>query len=150
MAHTAGTGRRLPSLAFASASHARALEQLHHEERDAVVGDVVVDDGDDARVLDRVGDVPLAEEALPQALAQAELRVEHLDRELRAVAVRGRVDRGHAADAEHVVDVVLVPDRRPDALSDARFQLPVHHALSIRRLKPSEIPGPVTAVGPAR
>ena len=39
--------------------------------------------------------------------AHRELRVEHLDGEALLVAVRGRVDDGHAADAQDAVEPVL-------------------------------------------
>ena len=64
-----------------------AVEQLHHEERRAVLGHVVVDHEHRARVLHRVGGVALAQEARADVRARDELRVEHLDGELRAVAV---------------------------------------------------------------
>ena len=47
------------------------VEQLHDEERRAVLGDVVVHHAHRARVLHRVGDVPLAQEAAAHLLARA-------------------------------------------------------------------------------
>ena len=74
------------------------VEQLHDEERRAVLGDVVVHDAHGARVLHRVGGVPLAQEPRAHARASGQLRVQHLDGELGLVAVRGLVDDGHPAD----------------------------------------------------
>ena len=92
-------------LGVARASRRAPVEELHHEERGAVLGDVVVDDQHGAGVLHRVRGVPLAEEARPHVLADAELRVEHLHGELGLVPVRRLVDRGHPADAEDASSV---------------------------------------------
>ena len=48
--------------------HRHALEELHDEERRPVLRRVVVEDRDRSWMVDGVGDVPLAEEALPQVL----------------------------------------------------------------------------------
>jgi hypothetical protein len=40
--------------------------------------------------------------------------VEHLDRELLLVPVRGRVHDGHATDAENAVEAVLAAQHFPD------------------------------------
>ena len=83
------------------------VQQLHDKERRPILSDVVVHDEHRPRVLDRVGRVPLAQEASAHVLAHAQLRVEHLDRELGLVAVRRLEDDGHAADAQDAVEAVL-------------------------------------------
>ena len=95
--------RELPAAALPQVLERAAVEELHHEERRPVLRDVVVHDEHGARVLHRVADVPLAQEALLQVLPEAQLRVQDLDGELGLVPVRGGEDRGHPADAEHPV-----------------------------------------------
>ena len=73
-----------------NAVDALAVQQLHDEERRAVLADVVVDDAHGAGVLDGVRGVAFAQEARAEVLAQTELRVEHLDGELGLVPVRRR------------------------------------------------------------
>ena len=104
--------RRRPDASHTSSTD-RPRRELHHQERRAVLGDVVVDHQHRAGVLDRVADVALAQEALLQVVAQRQLGVQELDRELGLVPVRGGVDGGHASDAEHAVEAVLAPQRRP-------------------------------------
>ncbi len=89
-----------------------------------MIGDVFVVDGDAPAVLDPVGDVALPDEALPDADVARELRVEDLQRLARAVAMRGRVDRRHAADAEQRIEAPLVVDRRPYARARTSFLVP--------------------------
>jgi hypothetical protein len=98
-----------------------ALEELHDEERLFLLGDVVVEDGDAARVIDLVGDVPFLEEAVADAVVPRELGVEDLERDPRSIAVGGREDRRHAADAEERLEAVLVLDRLPEARLGARL-----------------------------
>jgi hypothetical protein len=52
------SARALPQLFYGL-----PLEQLHHEERHAVLRDVVVEHGDRARVTDRVRSVTLAQKS---------------------------------------------------------------------------------------
>src|SRR5207302_10150349 len=91
-----------------------ALEQLHDEERLALLGHVVVEDLDGRRVIDLVRDVGLAKEALADRLLAREVGVENLEGRALAVAVRRRVDGGHPADAEKAVDRPLTLDDRPN------------------------------------
>ena len=93
---------------------ARAVEQLHHEERGAVLGDVLVDHRHRAWMLDAVRDVALPQEARADRGVVRELRVEHLDREALRVPVRGGVDGRHPAGAEHLVEDVLAAEDGPD------------------------------------
>ena len=106
------------------------LEELHHEERLPLLGDVVVQHAHAGRVADLVRDVRFAEEAVAHDAVARELRVEDLERRPLPVPVRRRVHRGHPADAEKRVQVPLAPDGRPDArlgavvgLRRARFRL---------------------------
>ncbi|MFT3769345.1 MAG: hypothetical protein QM820_28235 [Minicystis sp.] len=93
-----------------------AFEQLHDQEGRAVLGRVVVEHGDAARVLDLVGDVPLAEEARPRGRVGRDLRVEHLDgHPLPIVAVGGDVDRRHSPDAEQPLNGPLAAQDLADA-----------------------------------
>ena len=123
MASAGRTGTRRSSSADQRSSTVVAVEQLHHEERGAVLGDVVVHDAHRARVLHRVRGVALAEEARADVLARAQLRVEHLHGELGLVAVGRRVDGGHAADAEDAVEAVLAHDDGPHPVMDEGLQI---------------------------
>jgi len=91
-----------------------ALEQLHHQERRAILGLVVVDDAHDTRVLDRVGRVALAHEARADVLVGPQLGAQHLEGDAVPVAVHGEVHGGHPAGAEHPLDAVLA-QRLPHA-----------------------------------
>ena len=86
---------RLAVVALPALAQGLALEQLHHEE-DEIPVVLVVEDGDDARVLHLVGDVALAQEPRADRLVARELRVQELDGDPLAVAVARRPDRGHA------------------------------------------------------
>ena len=86
-----------------------AFEPFHHEERRAVLGGVVVQDGDGPWMPDLVRDVPLALEARDDVLGRREERVHHLDRDPLAVrAVRPLVDRGRPPGADHRAEHPLV------------------------------------------
>jgi hypothetical protein len=91
------------------------LEQLHHQEDCAVLRGVVVEHGDRARVIDGIGRVALAEEALARLRVRAQLEVQHLHRPALAVAVSGGVHRGHPAHAEEGVEAPLLPKHEPHA-----------------------------------
>ena len=108
----------------------RAVEELHDEERGAVLGDVVVDDGDRAGVHHRVRDVPLAEEARAHRLSRREVGVEHLDREHLAIAVLRHVDGRHAADAEDALERVLPAQDDADARTRQVEGVVVGHLVS--------------------
>ena len=95
---------------------ARAFEELHDEEGDAVLGDVVVRHEHRAGVLHGVGRVALAQEARANRRVAAQVREQHLDRELGAVAVRGAVHDGHSPDADERIEPVLAVQRRAETL----------------------------------
>ena len=78
----------------------RPLEELHHHERRAILGDVVVEDPHAPGVSHRVREVTLPDEPGPDVLVTGELGVEHLDREAGLVSVRGRVHHRHPAHAQ--------------------------------------------------
>jgi hypothetical protein len=113
--------RHLSVLPLPELLHRLALEQLHDEERLVLLGDVVVLDGDAPGVVDPVGDVAFAEEAIADAGVARELGVQDLERGARAVPVRRRVDARHAADAEQRVEAPLGVDGHPDAGARARL-----------------------------
>ena len=97
-----------------------SLEEIEHQEGAAVLGDTVVLDVHDAVVTHGVRDVAFAKEPCARALVTRELRVQHLDRDLVAVAMRRGVDRGHAARADAGVDVPLAVDHGTDARRQCR------------------------------
>ena len=93
-----------------------ALEHLHDEEGRAVRRQVIVQDRDRPRVLDLVGDVAFAQEALDEGRLHRELRAEHLHGDASPVAVRRGIDLGHPADLEEPLDPPLRAEDGADAL----------------------------------
>jgi hypothetical protein len=67
-------------------------------------------------MADVVGRAPFAEKPFAYLGIRRELGVQHLDRPALAVAVRARVDRGHAADAEQVIEPQFLPQDETHAL----------------------------------
>ena len=114
-----GAERRPVSLPLPESIEARPLQELHDEERRAVLGHVVVEDRDGARVIEAVREVPFAHEALLQIALRGELGVEDLHREALLVPVRRGVDRGHTADPEDLIEPVLAADRGADSRPSA-------------------------------
>ena len=94
---------------------ALALEKIHHEEDRPVLGDVVVEHRHRAGVSDVVRGTPLAQEALANLRLGRQLWMQHLDGAALSVAVRARVDRRHAADAEQAIERPLLAKHAPDA-----------------------------------
>ncbi len=86
------------------------LQELHHEERGAVLGDVVVDDLNGAVVLHAVGRIRLAAEAFAHVLAFAHLRVQHLDGDLASGAMTRGVHRRHSPRTDEALDGVLLQE----------------------------------------
>ena len=113
----------------------RPLEQLHHEECRPVLRDVVVEHRDGPRVLDRVRDVALAHEARTQPRVHRQLGVQHLHRDALLVPVRGRVDGGHAPDAQQAIESVLAVERLPDPGAGARFDVGFGHPDECRSVR---------------
>ena len=103
----------------------RTAEQLHDEEGRAVLGHVVIDDDHDTWMLHGVGGTPFTQEARPHVIADAQLRVKHLDRKLCLVPVRGLVDDRHPSGPENAIDAVLAPQHRPYSPLGAGGQLVV-------------------------
>ncbi len=95
-----------------------AVEQLHHEEHEAVAGAIVVEHLHDTGVPHRVGRVPFSQETGDEIGVRREVRVEHLDGRPASIAVGHRVHGAHSADAEERVDVPFVLE--PPANLDAR------------------------------
>ena len=106
---------RQPPLALEHARQRLALEELHHDVRVALRRAVDVGDLHHVRAADLRGDARLLEEALDEAGAPRELRVEHLDGDARAEhRVRRLVDRAHPAVAEQADEAVLAVDDGSD------------------------------------
>jgi hypothetical protein len=101
------------------------VEQLHDDERDSRLVDVVVEHRDGVRVIDRVRGIAFALEANAYFGTPAELRVEHLHRESLPVSVSGRVDDGHFADSEDAVEAIPSAQHRAYSPSRLREQLAV-------------------------
>src|SRR5262249_28650433 len=99
-----------------------ADEQLHDEERGAVLGDVVVEHAHRALVVDGVGDVALADEARAVFVVERQLLVEQFDRDAVAVPVHAEVDGRHAADADDAQERVLAPEHRAEAVLRASIE----------------------------
>ena len=90
-----------------------ALEELHHDERAAVVGVAEVGDVDDVLVADRRRELRLLLEARDDRFALRVLLEQHLDRDALAdQRVRRLVDRAHAALADLARDEVAARQRR--------------------------------------
>jgi hypothetical protein len=67
-------------------------------------------------VIHRIGDIPLSEKASADIPARRQLRMENLDGESLAIAVRCGIDRRHATHTQNVIDMVLAPENRSDSL----------------------------------
>ena len=93
-----------------------ALEQLHDEVRRPVLGDVVIENVDRARMADLVGDVPLAQETPPHLGVGGGGRVQHLDGGVATVAVGRLVDARRAAHVDEALDAPLAVQRLAQAL----------------------------------
>ena len=100
-------GEREHPFAQEARVHRFAFEQLHHQEGRPVLGDVVVEDDDGAGVIDRVGHVPLAQEPRAHAFLDGKFRVQHLHGGAFLVAVNGRIDGGHPAYADDLLQSPL-------------------------------------------
>lgn len=98
-----------------------SLEELHDEERGAILHDVVVEDGDRTRMFDLVRDVALAEEPLHERALEHELRAHALDRDAATVPVARREDMRHSAGANQIFDHPLVFDDETDVLPRLRL-----------------------------
>jgi hypothetical protein len=122
--HLVGRMEDLPEPKTATSTARKLLqrvprEELHHEEGAPLV-DVVVEDEDRRRMVDLVGDVPLAHEASDELGLRGILGVEHLDGDAAAVPVSRGEDRRHPANADDRVEPPLALEHRPDALLCAR------------------------------
>ena len=92
-----------------------ALEELHHDERAAVVGGAEVGDVDDVLVADRRRELRLLLEPRDDRFALRVLLEQHLHRDALAdQRVRRLVDRAHAALADLARDEVAARQRRAD------------------------------------
>ena len=103
------------SLAVDDARERLALEQLHDDVGVPVRRAVDVDDLDDVRAADLRGDARLLQEALDQARAARELRVQHLDRDPGPEhGVQRLVDRAHPSVPQDADEAVLAVDDATD------------------------------------
>jgi hypothetical protein len=105
----------LASLADAALLERFAFEQLHHQERDAVLGQAVVVSGHGAAVPDLIGRIALHEEALTGVLIDGDLRVQDLDRDALGVAMCRCVDRCHTTHPDQLVEVPPAIEECADA-----------------------------------
>jgi len=92
-----------------------ALEQVHDEERLAVVADVVVGDGHACWVVDGVRDLAFAEEALADLRLPGKLGVQDLDGRARPVAMLRGEHGAHAPDAKQPLELPLRVQRAANA-----------------------------------
>jgi hypothetical protein len=92
----------------------RPFEQLHDEEHRAVFARVVVEHGHGARVIDRVGDVPFAQEPGFGIPSPRQVRVQKLDRTALAVAIGGGVDGRHPTYTQQAVELPLSMEHLAD------------------------------------
>ena len=160
-ASASATARHRPGARLRERVDGLSLEELHDQEDGAVLGHVVVEHAHDARVVDAVRGVALAEEALAELGDRADRRVEDLDGAAHAVPVRRGVDRGHPADAEEPLEAPLVAQRRADPclrrLHDGidagggHVESVLGHAKPVKRARPEEhAGGPACAAPRAR
>ncbi len=89
-----------------------ALEQLHHQVDQAVLGHVVIEDADRTRVPNAVGQVAFPQESLTQFWVVRELRQQHLDRDTVTVSVGRGEHGGHAPDPDELVELPLMMEDR--------------------------------------
>ncbi len=109
-------GRHVESLpALHGPGERLALEQLHHQVRDALGRAIDVDDLNDVRASDLCRNARFLEEAFCDARASREVRMENLDRNARPQRqVLGLVNGPHAAVAEQAQKLVLPGDDLAD------------------------------------
>ena len=97
----------------------RALHVAHREEEHSL-GFPCPEDRNDVRMVERGGQLRLAQEALPEALVARVLGREDLQRHRPTeIRVPGAVDRAHAAASEQDVDVIPA-----DFAADERIRTP--------------------------
>ncbi len=88
-----------------------ALQELHREIEDPVVGATEVDDADAVRVVQPAGGASLAVEASDRLLVAEQVRVDDLDRDGAAQrALLRAVHATHATDAHQLLNEVVPPD----------------------------------------
>ncbi len=92
-----------------------AGEQFHDKKRTSVFRDVVVENRQGPRVVDLVGDVTLAQEALAHLRVERDVRMQELDGGAAPVTVRDFVYRAHPPHFEETVDAPLAVERSSDA-----------------------------------
>ena len=104
---------RLRAVAVDDGREVAACEELHHDERRAVVGGVDVEDAHGVRAGERPGGTGLALEALDELGILTEGRAEDLDGHALAEPDVTRLeDHAHAALTEDALDGVLPSERR--------------------------------------
>ena len=126
---------QLAALAYASLFECLALEQLHHQKRDAIFGQAVVIGRYGAAVPDLVGGVAFTHEALSRVVVRRDLGVQDLDRDALGVAVSRCVNRRHAAHTHELVEVPSAIEECADArLCAQSYEVGLFHVgLSPRR-----------------
>jgi hypothetical protein len=111
--HLIGDAERLVQRQLADASDdlldRLALEELHDQVRARVLRVALPEHRDRALVIDRVGDMGLAQEALGYALSPRKLRVQNLERGgLIGQPVDALVDGRHAAHSQESHDLPVI------------------------------------------
>jgi hypothetical protein len=91
-----------------------ATEQGHDEEQATVLGDVVVDHGDDRGMADCVRQVRLATELTLDIGVRRGPLVEDLDGDRMPVPMAPLVNGAHAADPDQALQQVASAEGRPD------------------------------------
>ncbi len=118
-----GGDRELLTVGLRKLLDRRPLQELHDEKRRAVFRDVVVDHLDGGGVTYRIGDVTLAQEALADVLASRDFGAKQLDGDALLVAVRGRVDDGHAPHADDTLEAVFAAQDLPHAIASVKARV---------------------------
>ncbi|KYF81883.1 hypothetical protein BE11_14715 [Sorangium cellulosum] len=91
------------------------IEQLHHQERRAILARINVDDIDGCGVTELVYCERLLLEPGSKLLGERDFRMEDLDCTAPADPVCRLVNRSHPADADERIDAPFAPEDRPDS-----------------------------------
>jgi hypothetical protein len=112
----------------------RTFQQFHHEKGATVVGDSIVEDTNNRRMIDAIRDVPFDEEALHDGSVHDEIAPKHLNRHPMSIAVARSIDGRHAAAPEDAFKRPSFGKERPDSdiVSGFRTHRAREHARTFR------------------